>query len=345
MCGQDGEDRRPSLRPEVSLFAEEDPDMLECLVHGKLQMVCNSILANSWRESTETEPDLVGTGKACIMKQHTWLDTRPEMSERSGPLFERLVNIMATLRAPGGCPWDREQTRESLKPYLIEEAYEVLEALDHGGKEKLQEELGDLLLQVVFHAQVAAELEEFTVDEVLQNIADKLVRRHPHVFGETRAETAAEVLSNWEKLKQAERGGPIQASALAGVPKTLPALLRAQRLQDKAARVGFDWGETTEVLHKVEEELREFKAAIRKGPEAVESEMGDLLFSLVNLARFLRLSAEEALRKSIDKFGRRFRHIESAIAEQGKSLAESSLEEMDALWQEAKIGEDSGGGR
>jgi tetrapyrrole methylase family protein/MazG family protein len=178
------------------------------------------------------------------------------------------------------------------------------------------------------------------------------------------------VLSNWEKLKQAERGGPIQASALAGVPKTLPALLRAQRLQDKAARVGFDWGETTEVLHKVEEELLEFKAAIRKGPEAVESEMGDmlfslvnlarairkgpeavesemgdLLFSLVNLARFLHLNAEEALRKSIDKFGRRFRHIESAIAEQGKLLAESSLEEMDALWREAKIGEDSGGGR
>ncbi|MCZ6478991.1 MAG: nucleoside triphosphate pyrophosphohydrolase [candidate division NC10 bacterium] len=267
------------------------------------------------------------------------------MSERSGPLFERLVTIMATLRAPGGCPWDQEQTRESLKPFLIEEAYEVLEALDHGGKEKLQEELGDLLLQVVFHAQVAAELEEFTVDEVLENIADKLVRRHPHVFGETRAETAAEVLSNWEKLKQAERGGAIQASALTGVPKTLPALLRAQRLQDKAARVGFDWGETTEVLHKVEEELREFKAAIRNGPEAVESEMGDMLFSLVNLARFLHLNAEEALRKSIDKFSRRFRHIESATAEQGKSLAESSLEEMDALWREAKIGEDSRGGR
>ena len=308
-------------------------------------MICNSILAKSWRESTETEPDLVGTGNACIMKRHTWLDTGPEMSERSGPHFERLVNIMATLRAPGGCPWDQEQTRESLKPFLIEEAYEVLEALDHGGKEKLQEELGDLLLQVVFHAQVAAELEEFTVDEVLKNIADKLVRRHPHVFGETRAETAAEVLSNWEKIKQAERGGAIQASALAGVPKTLPALLRAQRLQDKAARVGFDWGETTEVLHKVEEELREFKAAIRKGPEAVESEMGDMLFSLVNLARFLHLNAEEALRKSIDKFSRRFRHIESAITEQGKSLAESSLEEMDALWREAKIGEDSGGGR
>lgn len=273
------------------------------------------------------------------------MDAGHEMSERSGSLFERLVRIMATLRAPGGCPWDREQTRESLKPFLIEEAYEVLEALDHGGKEKLQEELGDLLLQVVFHAQVAAELGEFTVDEVLEGVADKLVRRHPHVFGETRAETAHEVLANWERLKQAERGGAIAASALSGVPKTLPALLRAQRLQDKAARVGFDWGETREVLRKVEEELHELRAAMEEGPEATEAEMGDLLFSVVNLSRFLRVSAEEALRKSIEKFIRRFRHVESVIAEQGKSLAESSLEEMDALWRDAKIGEDTGGGR
>ncbi len=267
------------------------------------------------------------------------------MREKTGPLFERLVQIMATLRAPGGCPWDREQTRESLKAFLIEEAYEVLEALDDGGKEKLQEELGDLLLQIVFHAQVAAELGEFTVDEVLEHVTDKLVRRHPHVFGETRAETAAEVLSNWEKLKQAERGGAIQASALSGVPKTLPALLRAQRLQDKASRVGFDWGETGEVLQKVEEELNELKAAMAKRSETIEAELGDLLFSLVNLARFLNLNAEEALRKSIEKFTRRFRHIESVIATQGKSLAESNLEEMDMLWREAKIGEDSGGGR
>lgn len=267
------------------------------------------------------------------------------MSEKSGPLFERLVSIMATLRAPGGCPWDQEQTRESLKPFLIEEAYEVLEALDHGEKEKLQEELGDLLLQVVFHAQVAAELGEFTVDAVLEKVVEKLVRRHPHVFGETRAETAQEVLSNWERLKQAERGGAIESSVLSGVPKTLPALLRAQRLQDKAARVGFDWGETGEVLQKVEEELHELKAATVKGPEATEAEMGDLLFSLVNLARFLHVSAEEALRKSIEKFIRRFRHVESGLAQQGKSLAESSLEEMDALWHEAKIIEDVGGGR
>ncbi|MFQ5880840.1 MAG: nucleoside triphosphate pyrophosphohydrolase [Candidatus Methylomirabilales bacterium] len=265
------------------------------------------------------------------------------MGQKSGPLFEHLVQIMATLRAPGGCPWDREQTRESLKPFLIEEAHEVLEALDRGGGEKLQEELGDLLLQVVFHAQVAAELGEFAVDEVLENVTDKLIRRHPHVFGETRAETAQEVLSNWEKLKQAERGGVRQVSALSGVPKSLPALLRAQRLQDKAARVGFDWGETAAVLRKVEEELGELKVAVGKGPEAMEEEMGDLLFSLVNLARFLHLNAEEALRKCIEKFTRRFRHIEEVIAQRGKSLEESNLEEMDALWREAKVGKDSRG--
>lgn len=264
------------------------------------------------------------------------------MGETSGTLFERLVQVMVTLRAPGGCPWDREQTRESLKAFLIEEAYEVLEALDQGGSEKLQEELGDLLLQVVFHAQIAAELGEFTVREVLASITDKLIRRHPHVFGEGRAETAAEVLSNWERLKQAERGGVKEVSALAGVPKILPALLQAQRLQDKAARVGFDWGETAQVLEKVEEEFAELKAAMGKGAEATEAELGDLLFSLVNLARFHNLNAEEALRKCIEKFTRRFRHIETVIAERGKSLRESSLEEMDALWEEAKIGEEPG---
>jgi tetrapyrrole methylase family protein/MazG family protein len=264
------------------------------------------------------------------------------MGETAGSLFERLVQVMARLRAPGGCPWDREQTRESLKAFLIEEAYEVLEALDQGGSETLQEELGDLLLQVVFHAQIAAELGEFTVKEVLAGVTDKLIRRHPHVFGEGRAETAAEVLSNWERLKQAERGGAKEASALAGVPKTLPALLRAQRLQDKAARVGFDWGETAQVLQKVEEELLELKEAMGKGAAATEAELGDLLFSLVNLARFLNLNAEEALRKCIEKFARRFRHIETVIADRGRSLRESSLEEMDALWQEAKIGEELG---
>jgi tetrapyrrole methylase family protein/MazG family protein len=262
------------------------------------------------------------------------------MSDTAGCLFERLVEVMATLRGPQGCPWDREQTRDSLKAFLIEEAYEVLEALDLHDPDRLEEELGDLLLQVIFHAQVAAELGEFTVRDVLAAVTDKLIRRHPHVFGDGRAETAAEVLANWERLKQAERGGVREASALAGVPKTLPALLRAQRLQDKAARVGFDWGETAAALHKVEEELAELKAALGKGGEAVEAELGDLVFSVVNLARFLKLNAEEALRKSLEKFIRRFRYIETAMARRGKSLTESTLEEMDALWDEAKVGEE-----
>lgn len=258
------------------------------------------------------------------------------MSRESGPAFQRLVEIMATLRAPGGCPWDREQTRESLKPFLIEEAYEVLEALDQGDRQRLLEELGDLLLQVVFHAQVASEQGEFTITDVLQAISEKLVRRHPHVFGETKAESAEEVLHTWERLKQEERGGVEKASALDGVPTTLPALLRAQRLQDKAARVGFDWGETAAVIQKVEEELTELKAAMGRGVEATEEELGDLLFSVVNLARFLHLNAEEALRKCIEKFISRFRHIEAVAAQRGKSLEESSLEELDLLWQEAK---------
>jgi tetrapyrrole methylase family protein / MazG family protein len=267
------------------------------------------------------------------------------MPESPGPLFERLVNVMATLRAPGGCPWDREQTRESLKAFLIEETYEVLESLDQGDPGRLQEELGDLLLQVVFHAEVAAELGEFTIREVLAHVTDKLVRRHPHVFGEGRAETAAEVLANWERLKQAERGGVQEASALSGVPRTLPALLRAQRLQDKAARVGFDWGETAAVVRKIEEELTELHDAMADRPEAVEGELGDLLFSLVNLARFLNVNAEEALRKCAEKFIRRFRHIETTMAAKGKPLTESTLAEMDALWHEAKVGEDLAKGK
>ncbi len=260
------------------------------------------------------------------------------MSGKSGELFERLVGIMARLRGEGGCPWDREQTRDSLKPFILEEAYEVLEALDEGDLEKLKEELGDLLLQVIFQAQVASERGEFTIAEVLTLIADKLVRRHPHVFGEAKATTAREVLHNWELLKQNERrekGG--KASALDGVPKELPALLRAHRLQEKASRVGFDWKEAGEVFRKVEEELSELKTAARTASlQRIEEELGDLLFALVNLARFLQVNPEDALRKAITRFITRFQYIEEAMAERGKDLSEASLEEMDALWEEAK---------
>src|SRR5574337_34428 len=223
------------------------------------------------------------------------------MAEASGEQFEALVRIMERLRADNGCPWDREQTRETLKPFLIEEAYEVVEAIDEGDPKQIMEELGDLLFQIVFHAQVAAERREFTIGQVVAATTEKMVRRHPHVFGDATASTAGEVLEQWEELKRKERNtaAAVPVSALDGVPRELPGLLRAQRLQDKAARVGFDWPEISGVLAKVEEELGELKEAIGSAaPEEVEAELGDVLFSLVNLARFLNLSAEEADRKS-----------------------------------------------
>lgn len=261
------------------------------------------------------------------------------MAEASGEQFEALVQIMERLRADNGCPWDREQTRETLKPFLIEEAYEVVEAIDEGDPKHLMEELGDLLFQVVFHAQVAAERREFTIGQVLAATADKMVRRHPHVFGDSTASTTHEVLEQWEELKREERNAAaaIPASALDGVPRELPGLLRAQRLQDKASRTGFDWPEISGVMAKVEEELGELKEAIGSAaPEAVEEELGDVLFSLVNLARFLNLSAEDALRRSIARFATRFQRMEEALQRDGRRLKEMSIEEMDRLWEEAK---------
>jgi tetrapyrrole methylase family protein/MazG family protein len=245
---------------------------------------------------------------------------------------------MARLRGEDGCPWDREQTSESIKPYLVEETYEVLEAIDEQDPAKLKEELGDLMLQIVFHAQMAEEAGAFTVRDVLAAINDKLVRRHPHVFGDVKADTAQEVLFNWEQIKQTERRREKgQASLLDGVPRELPALLRAHRLQEKASRVGFDWQEAQEVFRKVEEELAELRAAMQgQAAERVEAELGDLLFALVNLSRFLAVNPEEALRKTIARFIARFRYIEEELARRGRSLRQASLEEMDALWAEAK---------
>lgn len=260
------------------------------------------------------------------------------MAETPGALFTELVEIMARLRGNEGCPWDREQTPESIKPYLIEETYEVLEAIDEEDPAKLKEELGDLLLQVVFHAQMAEEVGTFAISEVLAGINGKLIRRHPHVFGEGTAETAQEVLFNWEQIKQTERRtAKGQTSLLDGVPRELPALLRAHRLQEKASRVGFDWKEAQEVFHKVEEELNELRAAMQgQAVERVEAELGDLLFALVNLSRFLAVNPEEALRKTIARFIARFRYIEEELARRGRSMRQATLEEMDALWTEAK---------
>jgi tetrapyrrole methylase family protein/MazG family protein len=249
--------------------------------------------------------------------------------------FQRLVNIMAQLRAPGGCPWDREQTHESIKPYLIEETYELIEAIDNKDDIAIREELGDLLLQVVFHAEIAKERGAFDIADVVDTVSEKMVSRHPHVFGNAKFDTPEAVLQQWTDRKKEE--GKFRESALDGVPNHLPSLLRAHRLQSRAARVGFDWKDISDVLQKLDEELHEFKSAMKKkDKDAIEEELGDVFFSLVNVSRFLRINAEEALRKTIGKFISRFRYIERKAEAMGKQLSELSLEEMDMLWEMAK---------
>ncbi|RMF98002.1 MAG: nucleoside triphosphate pyrophosphohydrolase [Candidatus Schekmanbacteria bacterium] len=251
--------------------------------------------------------------------------------------FEKTVEIMKRLRAPDGCPWDREQTRESLKPYLIEEAYEVLEAIDNGEANKLKEELGDLLLQTVFHAQIAEEEGKFTIKDVLQYLNEKLIRRHPHVFDEKKVDSAKEVLSNWEEIKRQEGNNKNNKSILSSIPKSLPALLYAYTLQKRAARVGFDWDSVEGAMDKLDEELSEFKKAMKSGSKGeLEDEIGDILFSLVNVCRFYKLHPEEALKKTCLKFVKRFRFIEEKAKERGKKIENMTLEEMDNLWEESK---------
>jgi len=260
------------------------------------------------------------------------------VSESANDRFGELVQIMARLRGENGCPWDREQTHASIKPYLLEETYEVLESIDENDPAKLEEELGDLALQVVFHAQMADEAGLFTIADVLRGINEKLRRRHPHIFGDVKADTAQEVLFNWEQIKKLEREkAQGRASLLDGVPRELPALLRAHRLQEKASRVGFDWNEARQVFQKVEEELAELRAAMEnEQPDRMEAELGDLLFSLVNLGRFIAVNPEEALRKTIARFIARFQYIEEELARRGTAPGQVTLEEMDALWAEAK---------
>jgi tetrapyrrole methylase family protein/MazG family protein len=249
--------------------------------------------------------------------------------------IDRLLRIMARLRSRRGCPWDREQTHASIKQNLIEECYEAVEAIEARDDGALCEELGDLLLQIVFHAQMAREAGEFDFDDVAHSIADKLVRRHPHVFGRNRLKTAEQVLTQWHAIKKTEKNG--RRSVLDGVPKHLPALMKAHEIQKKAARVGFDWKKSTDVLAKVEEELSELKRAMkRKRRREIEEEFGDLLFAVVNLARFQKYDAEEALNQTVKKFRRRFEQIEQEIARRGKKLEDCSLEELDAIWNRVK---------
>ena len=266
-----------------------------------------------------------------------------------GDSFRELVRVMERLRGPGGCPWDQEQTHATLKPYFIEETHEALEAIDTGDDPGLVEELGDVLLQVVFHAELLRERGQFDVDDVVRAICEKLVRRHPHVFGELTVSDSGEVLRNWYEFKAAERKARKgdDASVLTGVPRTLPGLLRAQRLGEKAASVGFDWSDADSVLAKMEEEIAELRAALRTergegagasmaGRARVEAELGDLLFAGAQLARRLGVDAEEGVRGTCERFTARFHHIEAAMRAEGRPVKGATMEELDARWEVAK---------
>ena len=244
---------------------------------------------------------------------------------------------MARLRAPGGCPWDREQTFDSIKPYTLEETYEVLDAVDKRDWDELRGELGDFMLQAVFFAQMAAEEKHFDIGDSLDAVSEKLIRRHPHIFGDETAATGDEVLKIWEQVKSQERKKKTEKSMLASVPRALPALVEAQQITTRASRVGFDWKNVTEVFAKLDEERAEFEAALASGsPDQIENELGDLLFSLVNIARFVKVDAEQALRRTNSKFRQRFGHVERRLEAQGKEVAGTPIEELEALWQEAK---------
>lgn len=272
-----------------------------------------------------------------------------ETADATGPRFRRFVDLIGRLRAPGGCPWDREQTHQSLKPMTIEEAYEVVEAIDQGDEE-LSGELGDLLLQVVFHARIAQEEDRFTIDDVIDRVAGKMVRRHPHVFGDAKADTPGEVLRSWEAHKDAERAAKgvtrPEPSMLDSVSTALPAVMEAFQMTTKVSRVGFDWKDASGAFAKLDEETAELREALARDPESpreIEEEVGDLFFVLVNLARLLQVDPESALKSANRKFRRRFRHVERRLGEAGRKPADSTLAEMDALWDEAKESESAGG--
>src|SRR5713226_1129479 len=294
------------------------------------------------QKQTKKAKKLLRNGKPAKQKQLT-----------PGQWFEKLVAVQARLRAPNGCPWDREQTHQSLRTYLIEEAYEVLEALESGNDAKFVEEMGDLLLQIVFHSQIAREEGRFTVAEVIREIHDKMIRRHPHVFGKTRAKDSAEVLRNWEQIKAQERrssdkkrdsktgdGVTKEVSLLDGVSRALPATLEGFQLTRKASRIGFDWEDSSGVFEKMQEETEELKKALRERDHLkMEEELGDLLFAAVNLSRFLEIDPEIALKKANAKFSRRFRAMERLARKNGREFKDLPREEMEAFWDAAKKSE------
>lgn len=263
--------------------------------------------------------------------------TRARKDDRAGRAFQQLVDVMRTLRGPGGCPWDHEQTFETLRPFVLEETYEVLDAIDRRDYDDLRGEIGDLLFEGVFLAQIAADEGRFTVADSLRHITDKLIRRHPHVFGTAaHVRTPGQVLEQWEQIKSREQQGQ-PTSVLRGMPKALPALLGAHEIGTRAAAVGFDWARAEDVVSKIEEEVAELRdAASREGRARVEEEMGDLLFAIANLARKLGIEAESALRRANQKFTGRFQKLERAFEAQGRTLHGAALEDMEAMWQKIK---------
>ena len=260
------------------------------------------------------------------------------MCDKTGKDFEKFVDIMAQLRSENGCPWDREQTHETLKKYLIEEAYEVIDAIDSGDMDELRGELGDLMLQVLFHAQLAKEQGIFDIDDVIEGITSKLIRRHPHVFGDTQVENAEEVLTRWEQIKLGEKGYEHRKSVLDGVPNSLPALIKAMEISKRAAKTGFEWPNLDAVVEKLHEEVDELKHELHAGDrERIAEEIGDLLFTVVNVARWTKVDPEDSLRTMTKRFSDRFRRIEDAARESGRPIEDMTIEEMDAVWNRAKL--------
>jgi tetrapyrrole methylase family protein / MazG family protein len=258
-------------------------------------------------------------------------------NEHAGETFAELLEVMAQLRGANGCPWDKEQSHTSLRSFLLEESHELLDALEEGNSQKIREELGDLLHQIIFHCQIAAEIGAFTAADVVRNLKDKMIRRHPHVFSGKPLPDSETVLKQWSQIKAAEKGGEAPKSALGNIPKSMPALARAQTITERACQVGFDWPDVAPVWRKVEEELTELKTACSSGDkQRTAEELGDLLFSLVNLSRFLGMQSEDALAQATERFIKRFRYVETRLHELGTSPAASSLEVMDGLWNEAK---------
>ncbi len=259
------------------------------------------------------------------------------MNENADSAFKKLTEIVDTLMGENGCPWDKVQTRETLKPYLVEEAYETLEALDSNNPEEIKEELGDLLYQILFHAKISENKNEFNITDVVESISGKMVHRHPHVFKGETLETPEEVVTQWEEIKSKEKGKAKRESILDGIPPHLPGLLRAQKLQKKAAKHGFDWDQVSAVFDKLDEEVAEFKEAVLSEKEIdMAAELGDILFVLVNIAKFKKIDAEEALRATNNKFIQRFQYIEQEVSRRGKTVKKTPLDELEQYWQEAK---------